>query len=135
MLLFEGGEALRFDKDVIRIGTQGCLNVMNYLKMIDFKTVKKSVKKSYRAESSHWVRAPQGGCVRLKKRLGQFVRKGDVLGVVSDPFDHEQINFEARADGVVIGLSKVPLANKGDAVIHIATTDKNQKKEDIDYLD
>ncbi|MGH1469361.1 MAG: succinylglutamate desuccinylase/aspartoacylase family protein [Bdellovibrionales bacterium] len=135
MLLFEGGEALRFDEDAIRIGVRGCMNVMKDLKMIELKKAVKPKKKCYLAQSSHWVRAPQGGCVRLKKKLGQSISEGDLLGVVSGPFDQEKIKFHSRTTGVVIGISKVPLVNKGDAVIHIATPDKYTPKEGIDYLD
>ena len=126
---------MRFEDDVIRVGVQGCLNVMKSLKMITLKPSTKPKKKCYRAESSHWVRAPQGGCVRIKKKLGQGVVEGDLLGVVSDPFDLNRIPFYATTNGVVIGVSNVPLVNKGDAIMHLASTEKSIGKNMIDYLD
>jgi hypothetical protein len=133
ILLYEGGEALRFEDDVIRIGVQGCLNVMKSLKMIEGP--KKGTKKSYRATSSQWVRSPKGGCIRIKKKLGQNVKVGELLGVVSDPFDLQKVSIHSEIDGVVIGLTKIPLVNKGDAIIHIATKKTHTEKDSLDLLD
>ena len=134
MLLFEGGEALRFDENVIKIGVRGCINVMRSIGMLP-PALKKRDKEAYIAQSSHWVRAPHGGCLRLKKKLGEAVSKGDILGVISDPFDRERIEVLSRSNGVVIGLSLIPLVNRGDAIIHIGAPDKNTDKDGIDYLD
>ena len=124
MLLFEAGEALRFDKNSISVGLHGCLRVMKSLNMIDYNDTEKSHKDYYLAQSSEWVRAPRGGCVRLKKSLGQKITKGEILGVVSDPFDQNRVPFHAPKSGIVIGIIKIPLVNRGDAVIHIATPEK-----------
>lgn len=129
-LLFEGGEALRFDERTIKVGVQGCLNVMAKIGMIhrDHGIQKKNC---YIAQSSHWIRASHGGCIRVKKKLGQAVREGDVLGVISDPFDRERFEIYSKTNGVVIGISRLPLVNKGDAVIHIATSEKFDGELDL----
>jgi len=52
--------------------------------------------------------------------LGSHVRKGEVLGVISDPFGERELALRAPAHGIVIGCLNLPLVNEGDAVFHIA---------------
>jgi len=123
MLLFEGGEALRFEEDVIRAGVKGCLSVMEKIGMVQIPKQKVQSKKSlstYVAKGSHWVRAPRSGIFTLKKRLGAKVLEGDVLAVITDPFGKNRHKVIAGEDGIVIGKRTLPLVHKGDAMFHIA---------------
>jgi len=126
-LLFEGGEALRHDEKVIKIGLAGCLRVMKSIGMLSSaKPV--SVKKSIIAKSSEWLRAPHGGTIRSLRRVGEFIKKGDVLGSVTNLFGNDNYEIIAENSGVIIGAITMPLVNKGDAVFHIALF-KSPKKE------
>lgn len=126
MILFESGEVLRFDEANINIGLQGILNVMQKIGMI--KTTKKSPPhKPFIALSSSWVRAPLSGIHNIVTRLGKHVKKGDILGEISNPFGDGKTYIKASENGVVIGLSKLPLANKGDALFHIASEKSNSQ--------
>lgn len=121
-LLFEGGEALRFEEDVIRAGVNGCLSVMSKIGMIAKKS--KSTKKKneiYIAKKSYWVRAPHSGSFRSLVNVGSYVSKGDVLAEISDPFGENIFEVKSFSDGIVIGMSMIPLVNKGDAMVHVAT--------------
>lgn len=119
-LVYEGGEALRFDEDVIKIGLHGVLSVMQSIGMIDYEKKKIMKKETFIAESSSWVRAPFSGTLRITTRLGKNVEKGDLLGVISDPFARDNIKVRATQDGLIIGISLLPLVNKGDAIFRIA---------------
>lgn len=122
ILLFEGGEALRFDEEVINAGVKGCLSVMRKIGMIP-KPVSKTTKKKARtfvAKGSHWVRAQHSGTFSIKKKLGAKVLKGDVLAVISDPFGRNKHEVLAGEDGIIIGSRTLPLVHKGDAMFHIA---------------
>ncbi len=69
-LLFEGGEALRFNEKTIKSGVQGVLSVMREIGMLrplKNKTVKPE---AFVARSSHWIRAPHSGIFVAKKKLG-----------------------------------------------------------------
>ena len=136
-LLFEGGEALRFEEDVIKTGLKGCLSVMREIGMIP-PLAKKSKKKLavYTAQESYWVRAPHSGSFTVKKKMGSQVKEGDLLAVISDPFGCDPYNVYAKETGIIIGLSKIPLVNKGDAMVHIAVFKNTKKvKEAIEYYD
>lgn len=120
IILFEAGEALRFDEENIKIGVEGILNVMGKIDMIKRVSKKPAGKKIFVARSSSWVRAPRSGIHIPHQALGKIVKKGDVLGEVSNPFSDHKIIVKAHENGVIIGMSKLPLVNKGDALFHIA---------------
>lgn len=127
-LLFEGGEALRFEEDIIRAGLKGCLSVMRHIGMLPPLKLQKSVQKRkvFAAEYSYWVRAPHSGSFRLTKKLGDLVETGELLAIISDPFGEEPHEVHAETGGIVIGLSTIPLVNRGDAMLHIATFENSK---------
>ena len=120
-LLFEGGEALRFNGKVIKCGVMGVLSVMREIGMLPKLKNPKTRKKVFIARSSHWLRAPHSGILSIKKRIGDRVKKDQLLGVISDPFGADRHEIRARRTGIIVGATTIPLLNKGDAVFHVAT--------------
>jgi len=119
VLVYEAGEALRFDELSIRIGVKGVLNIMRHLGMLP-PSPNKNAKRSVHAESSFWSRAPAGGILRSPCALGNQIAKNGVLGVIADPFGDVEVEVRAREEGIVIGRSNLPVVNQGDALFHIA---------------
>ncbi len=121
-LLFEGGEALRYDEKVINTAVHGILSVMKSIGMVDGEVNLKPKKKEvFVSHSSQWIRAPHSGSLRVKKRLGSRVKKDELLGVLSNPFGDEKVEVRAAKTGIIIGMTTLPLVNNGDALFHIAT--------------
>ena len=121
MLLYEAGEALRFDEVSIRAGVDGIMNVMRTLEMLPVKhSRRKKTIESVVARSSSWVRAPDSGIFRAMVPLGGRVKKDTLLGVVADPFGAEDVQIFTPYSGIVIGRTNLPLVNEGDALYHIA---------------
>lgn len=121
MLLYEAGEALRFDEVSIRAGVKGIISVMRELGMLT--PLKRKSRKHIDpviARSSSWVRAPESGILRALVPLGGRVKKGTLLGVVADPFGEQEFEVNASYSGIVIGRTNLPLVNEGDALYHIA---------------
>lgn len=122
-LLYEAGEALRFDEVSIRAGVRGVINVMRYLGMLAPSSSKKKKKKKTEpviAESSAWVRAHTSGILRPMASLGARVGKGDVLGIISDPFGAQEYEVKSTYAGIVIGRTHLPMTYEGEALFHIA---------------
>lgn len=131
MLLFEGGEALRFDSKIASSALQGILSLMSKIGMlenIEYYQIKK--KETFIAKSSYWIRAPHSGTIVLKKKLGDFVKKDQVIGIISDPFGKHKFTVTSKYEGIVIGLVTLPLLNNGDAVAHIATFKNAEEVEE-----
>lgn len=120
-LIYEAGEALRFDEMSIRMGVAGIIEVMHRLDMLRRKSSRRDrAARSVVADGSHWVRAPGGGILRSAIRLGQHVSEGQLLGRVSDPFGTQEAPVNAPHEGIVIGRNSLPLVNEGDALFHVA---------------
>ena len=120
MLLFEAGEALRFNETAVRIGVKGVLGVMRQIGMLP--KLKPSSRKitPVQPASSHWVRAPISGLMRAAHGLGDVVKKGAVIASVSGPLGEMEADVHARYSGVIIGRTNLPIVNRGDALFHIA---------------
>lgn len=121
MLLYEAGEALRFDEVSIRAGVRGIIHVMRALEMLP--PSRRPGRKEIRpvvARDSFWVRAPLSGILSHSSALGKHVRKDEVLGVVANPFGYDEVEVTAPYEGVIIGRTHLPLTNEGDALFHIA---------------
>ncbi|MCP5361956.1 MAG: succinylglutamate desuccinylase/aspartoacylase family protein [Hyphomicrobiales bacterium] len=130
MLVFEGGEALRFRENVTRAGVHGILSVMRAIGMLSPGKEKARKIRTFTAHSSYWVRAPHSGMLRPLKKLGEAVKANELLGVVSDPFGEHRFEVRAKYPGIVLGISMLPLLNDGDAVYHIATFEDNTLVEE-----
>ena len=120
VLLFEAGEALRFDEMSIRAGVAGVLRVMHHIGMISSKGIAKTKMPSQLCVSSSWVRAPAGGLLRIFRADGDVVAEGDLLAAVADPFGGEEIEILAPFGGIIVGRAVMPIINEGDALFHLA---------------
>ncbi len=127
MLLYEGGEAWRFDERALQVGVRGVRNVLAELAMIDPDTTD-ARQTPVESRKSTWVRARRSGLALLQTELGAQVARGDLLGVIHDSVGNRLSRITAPRAGVVIGHIQHPLVNQGDAVVHIADvlmTDKS----------
>ncbi|NWF35932.1 succinylglutamate desuccinylase/aspartoacylase family protein [Mariprofundus sp. KV] len=118
-LVYEAGEALRFDEISIRAGVDGVMNVMRSLNMLARGNRKQAVTPRV-AKGSAWMRAPKSGIMRLIIPTGALVKQGDVLGFVADPYGDNETAIVADRSGIVIGRANLPMVNQGEAVMHIA---------------
>lgn len=124
MLLYEGGEALRFDTTAIRAGERGILATMRALEMLPPKRSPSPSAEPYVARSSYWVRAPQSGILRARANLGDLVTAEKRIGTIADPLGADEVDVLANRPGIVIGRTELPLVNEGDALFHVATFKK-----------
>ena len=118
VLLYEGGEAFRFDRAAISAGREGVLRVLAELGIADSDVPDPSPTRLSR--KSRWIRAPKSGILHLEVDLGGEVAAGSTVGTIYDAFGKRLGQLRARHDGVVIGHTQHPLVNQGDAVAHVA---------------
>ncbi|CCH50097.1 Succinylglutamate desuccinylase/aspartoacylase [Pseudodesulfovibrio piezophilus C1TLV30] len=129
-LLYEAGEALRFDELSIRAGVRGLTSLMEHLGMLTpRKTARRKKVPMQIAHDRTWCRAPASGVFKAGAKLGQRVRKGEILGTIYDPFSNQSYALESPKNGVVIGVQSLPSVYKGDAVTHIACFEALAKAE------
>lgn len=129
VLLYEAGEALRFDEHSIRAGVKGIVAVMRELGMLPATSRARKRSEPLVARASTWVRAGGSGILRVTAALGTRVRKGDTIGVISDPFGQQELEVSATVAGIVIGRTNLPLVNEGEGLFHIARFESTRQAE------
>lgn len=135
VLLYEAGEALRFDELSIRAGLKGILNVLGHLGVIRKRVSKTKAVDPFIANYSSWVRATSSGIVRDIKILGDHVKQGEVLAEICSPMGLFVEKLKAPRGGVIIGKQNIPLVQEGDAMYHIANFEEpNEVADHIEQL-
>jgi predicted deacylase len=67
-----------------------------------------------------WVRSGDAhGVFLTRRKLGDSVRKGDVLGDVTDPINEQRVEIEAPHDGRIIGMAVPQFVLPGYGLYHL----------------
>jgi uncharacterized protein len=120
VLLYEGGEALRFDEMAIEAGVKGVLRVMKAIGLIANAPAIPEHAKITHSSSSSWVRAPEGGILHSVRQVGDRVGLKEPIAIITDPLGTVTVPVFAEDDGIIIGRTNLPIVNRGDALFHIA---------------
>ena len=120
VLLYEGGEALRFDETAIEAGVKGVLRVMKAIGMIAEAPAVAPHSTVTHSSSSSWVRAPEGGILHSVRRVGDKVGLKEPIAIITDPLGTVTVPVFAEEDGIIIGRTNLPIVNRGDALFHLA---------------
>jgi hypothetical protein len=120
VLVYEGGEPMRFSEPAIRAGVDGALRVLAELGLREGGQPAAPATPSREVRSSNWVRASRAGIVRRLQELGSEVRSGGTVGYIVDPVTGKESRVRTSREGIVIGRTNNPLVYQGDALLHVA---------------
>jgi predicted deacylase len=120
VLLYEAGEALRFDEVAIRAGVKGVLQVMRELGMRP-KSKRQPKSDALVANTTRWVRAAQSGILRSLVATGSKVETGDLLAYINNPLGENTEELVSPVSGIIIGKTNLPLVFAGEALFNIAS--------------
>ena len=121
-LVYEAGETSKFQRREIRKGLFGVYNALSGLGMLDIP--RREPRFQIVVKRSTWIRAERGGLVDLAVRPGDLLYRGDVIGVITNPFGREVVTLRSGTTGVVLGTSTLPMVNPGDGLVHVAALDR-----------
>lgn len=121
ILVYEGGESMRFDYHAINEGINGCLRLMNAYGMVNFELPGNG---SVKITRDRWLRANNSGLFHMNASNGAHVRKGDLLGVIFNPFGETEEKIISTTNGYIVGINNQPVVNQGDALIHIGVEEE-----------
>jgi predicted deacylase len=111
-----------FNKSAVKEYIQGCLNVINSLGMAENSVTSSRYEylvEDFREESGHlqiMLPAPSDGFFEAEVSLGDFVKKDQLMGTITDPFNQSILPVSSDQDGMVFLLRAIPSVNKGDAL-------------------
>ncbi len=128
-LLYEAGEACRFDPEGIEIGVKGILRVMDLLEMYAHGLAD-TPSTSLEINKTKWIRASRSGLLHLEVKLGDKIAKKQPLAIITDAFGETKAKIRSPDHGVVIGQVQNPLVNQGDAIVHLALIPKKPTEDE-----
>jgi len=135
ILLYEAGEALRFNEKGIRIGVKGLVNVLRANNMLPKRLKTPKQKMPIVTKNSKWIRSTESGMIRTIKELGETVVSDEIIAYIDEPLGEQSFPVLAPFDGIIIGKSEIPLIQEGDAVFHIAKfKDLESADETLEYF-
>lgn len=117
IIVYEGGESVRFDQHAIEEGVNGTLRLMKYLNMIDEAPTATEANKII--WNSSWVRARTAGLFQNAIKSGELIHKNQIIGTLTDPFGEFKEDIKSPTTGYAVGLNNNPVVNAGDALLHI----------------
>lgn len=122
MLLFEGGKSHNINATITNTGVNGAKRILHHFGMLSKKFKVSKPKKScvFISESS-WQRAKYSGMFKASIKVNTIVKKGEVVGHITDPFGRFHHFVKASHSGYVFNVNETTIVYKGDALFHIST--------------
>ena len=118
IIVYEGGESARFNEHAIELGMGGTLRLMKHLGMSSVDLPAPPYENREFMHSS-WIRARSSGIFQNLVSCGEWVKKNQVVGYITDPFGDYRVKLRATASGNIISINNNPILHQGDAVMHI----------------
>ena len=129
-LTLEAGGPLQLELTEVKHGVKGIQSLIGSLGMLrKTRFWGKSEPVYYR---STWVRAESGGILFSDVSLGATVRKGDLLGTITDPMNNEQVELHAPYTGRIIGMARNQVVMPGFAAFHVGIQTDEAPTEEAD---
>ena len=122
IIVYEGGETLRFNELAIEEGIKGVLRVLKHFKMISDNPMKeKENRDTICLVKRRWIRAKIAGLFNSIVHNGDPIEKGQILGSITDTYGETSVKVIAPNDGYIIAINYFPIINRGEAIFHIGS--------------
>ena len=123
IIVYEGGESMRFDEHAIHQGINGALRLLVHHKMLPKDTLSNiATNTSVELTDRRWIRARKAGIFTPYIENGKRIEKDQVLGFITDAYGTRNTAVKAPFDGYVFCVNNHPLVSQGDALFHIGKT-------------
>jgi hypothetical protein len=118
----EIGESQRFEKELVKAGLDGVLNVLYELGMLKGRSVQPRFQVI--VKKTEWVRANKGGILEMIAEPRGLVFEGDELCTITNPFGKEVGTVRAPFTGMVVGITNYPMVSPGSPICHLVKLDR-----------
>ena len=112
----EAGGPSQLELNEVKLGVKGIETLVNTLGMVRKMRLWGEPEPVYYRSS--WVRADNGGILLGNVSLGSTVRKGDLLGTITDPMNNARTELRSPYSGRVIGMARNQVVMPGFAAFH-----------------
>ncbi len=114
---FEAGAPNNLQKEAVEQGVATVFSTLSSLGITTKSRRKRNAEPTF--YRSKWVRAREGGILYSKVELGDNVKKGSVLGLLSNPINNTSSEILSPTEGRVIGMALNQVMYPGFAAYHI----------------
>ena len=119
-LCVECGSHDSYEPENIELVQNGILRIFKFFELIDSEPVANTEKQQIFYDKTIIYKTEKGGLIRLAKKLGEYVQKGDVLYYYYDNNDLGNIqNITAEHNGIVFKISPTHIYWTGDEVVQL----------------
>ena len=126
----EAGGPSQLELGEVKLGVKGIETLVNTLGMIRKRRLWGDPEPVYYRSS--WVRADNGGILLSDVSLGSTVRKGDLLGTITDPMNNARTEVRSPYAGRIIGMARNQVVMPGFAAFHVGIeTDEAPVEETV----
>ncbi len=122
-IILEAGEVWKIEPTVVEVGVRGAMNVLKELGMVQGEL--EAPRYQTRIRKTTWVRAENGGTLSFAVRAGQLVKKDQLLATNFSMLGAERSVITSPIDGIVLGMTTIPVVKPGDPAFHIAALAKS----------
>lgn len=130
LLVYQAGEAMRFDENAIDLGVEGVKNVMRTLDILP-RAPEQDIKPIFSTDEE-WIVSHKAGILNTHVTLGQKITKNDLMGTIADPFGlNSNEKIHAYREGIVVGINTTPLIHEGSEIFKIASFTDDEKAENL----
>ncbi|BBM02263.1 succinylglutamate desuccinylase/aspartoacylase family protein [Microbulbifer sp. GL-2] len=113
----EAGAPMVLDERSVSHSVKGIRTLLNQLGMVSKFRLWGDPEPVY--YNSTWQRSSNGGIIFSEVQLGEFVRKGDLLGTVTNPITNVRTEIRSEHNGRVLGMALDQVVQPGFAAYHI----------------
>jgi predicted deacylase len=124
----EAGGPSELEGNVVMQGVTGVETLISTLSMQRRRSIWGDPEPVY--YRSTWVRADSGGILFADVSLGSTVRKGDLLGTITDPVSNARAELRAPYSGRVLGMARNQVVMPGNATFHLGI-ESEENPEDL----
>ena len=130
-LTLEAGGPMQLELNEVNQGVKGIESLLGSLGMIRKARFWGNPEPVY--YRSTWVRADSGGILFADVSLGATVRKGDLLGTITDPMSNVRVNLYAPYTGRIIGMARNQVVMPGFAAFHLGIQTDEAPTDEAEY--
>ncbi len=120
----EVGNPLTFDDIFIKKAINGIFNVMNTLNLLKKEIIlpddlKIELPNPIICYRSYWIYTQHGGLITVHPKLGEHVKKNQIIASVVNIFGIITAEYRSPEDGIIVGKAENPTAQQGDRIVHL----------------
>lgn len=118
-LSIEAGKLGNVHIESVHLIKKAVYNMLNYMEMYNNGAVPKKNPSAVYLNNQEYVKAEVAGIFQSTLKSGDYIKKGDKIGFVSNEFGKVLIEIKSPATGVVLYKIGTPPVNKGETVFCI----------------